>query len=139
MRLRAHPQALAHDTHTRTYGACLPRTRTRAQARGTSHLDFFKFVGRIVGKALYDGQYIDAHFTRSLYKHMLGQPLTYQVCVCVCVCAVCVCVYAPCVRFYAQCTHHTWRKRGRRTFTQSTPEYYKNLACSRSNNRSNDR
>lgn len=49
------------------------------EARGTNHLDFFKFVGRIVGKALYDGQIIDAHFTRSFYKHMLGQPLTYQV------------------------------------------------------------
>ena len=50
------------------------------EARGTNHLDFFKFVGRVVGKALHDGQYIDAYFTRSFYKHMLGQPLTYQVC-----------------------------------------------------------
>mgnify|MGYP001796661803 CR=1 FL=1 len=49
------------------------------EARGTSHLDFFKFVGRVVGKALYDGQYIDAYFTRSFYKHALGQPLTYEV------------------------------------------------------------
>ena len=49
------------------------------EARGTNHLDFFKFVGRVVGKALHDGQYIDAYFTRSFYKHMLGQPLTYQV------------------------------------------------------------
>ena len=24
-------------------------------------------------QALYDGQYVDAHFTRSFYKHMLGQ------------------------------------------------------------------
>lgn len=37
-------------------------------ARGTDHLDFFKFVGRVVGKALHDGQHIDAHFTRSFYK-----------------------------------------------------------------------
>jgi E3 ubiquitin-protein ligase HUWE1 len=29
-------------------------------------------------QALYDGQYVDAHFTRSFYKHMLGQPLTYE-------------------------------------------------------------
>lgn len=46
--------------------------------RGVNHLDFFKFVGRLVGKALYDGQLIDAYFTRSFYKHMLGQPLTYE-------------------------------------------------------------
>ena len=26
-----------------------------------------------VPQALYDGQYVDAHFTRSFYKHMLGQ------------------------------------------------------------------
>jgi hypothetical protein len=30
-------------------------------------------VGRLVGKALYDGQLIDAYFTRSFYKHVLGQ------------------------------------------------------------------
>lgn len=57
------------------------------EVRGTNHLDFFRFVGRIVGKALYDGQLIDAHFTRSFYKHMLGQQLTYEdieVCAMVC-------------------------------------------------------
>jgi len=48
------------------------------EGRGTSHLDYFKFVGRVVGKALHDGQHIDAHFTRSFYKHMLGAPLTYK-------------------------------------------------------------
>jgi hypothetical protein len=26
-----------------------------------------------VGKALHDGQLIDAYFTRTFYKHMLGQ------------------------------------------------------------------
>ena len=49
------------------------------EARGVDHLDFFRFVGRLVGKALFDGQSIDAYFTRSFYKHMLGQRLTYQV------------------------------------------------------------
>ena len=47
-------------------------------ARGTDHLDFFKFVGRVVGKALHAGQAIDAHFTRSFYKHMLGAALRYE-------------------------------------------------------------
>ena len=36
------------------------------------HLSYFRFVGRIVGKAVLDGFLLDAHFTRSLYKHMLG-------------------------------------------------------------------
>lgn len=35
-------------------------------------LNYFRFVGRIVGKAVTDGYLLDAHFTRSLYKHMLG-------------------------------------------------------------------
>ena len=48
------------------------------EARGISHLDYFKFVGHVVGKALLDNQVIDAHFTRSFYKHLLGQPLTYK-------------------------------------------------------------
>eukprot|EP00698_Gefionella_okellyi_P014660 TRINITY_DN406_c0_g1_i1.p1 TRINITY_DN406_c0_g1~~TRINITY_DN406_c0_g1_i1.p1 ORF type:complete len:3198 (-),score=960.76 TRINITY_DN406_c0_g1_i1:108-9701(-) len=36
------------------------------------HLAYFKFVGQIVGKALLEGYLLDAHFTRALYKHMLG-------------------------------------------------------------------
>ena len=42
------------------------------------HLSYFRFVGRIVGKALADGFLLDAHFTRSLYKHMLGMTPTYH-------------------------------------------------------------
>jgi hypothetical protein len=30
----------------------------------TNHLDYFKFVGRIIGKAVCDGHLMDAHFTR---------------------------------------------------------------------------
>jgi E3 ubiquitin-protein ligase HUWE1 len=41
------------------------------------HLTYFKFVGRIVGKAIADGQLLDAHFTHSFYKHILGIPVTY--------------------------------------------------------------
>lgn len=33
--------------------------------------------GRIVGKAIADGQLLDAHFTHSFYKHILGVPVTY--------------------------------------------------------------
>ena len=39
---------------------------------------YFKFVGRIIGKAVADGQLLDAHFTRSFYKHILGVPVSYQ-------------------------------------------------------------
>eukprot|EP00736_Rhodelphis_marinus_P000994 Rmarinus@m.16974 len=40
------------------------------------HLSYFRFVGRVIGKAIYDGQLFDAHFTRSFYKHMLNAPIT---------------------------------------------------------------
>jgi len=42
------------------------------------HLEYFRFVGRIVGKAILDGQLLDAHFTRSMYKHVLGRKVTPQ-------------------------------------------------------------
>ncbi|EST09465.1 hypothetical protein PSEUBRA_000676 [Kalmanozyma brasiliensis GHG001] len=42
------------------------------------HLSFFKFVGRIIGKAIYDGRLLDAYFTRSFYKHILGKPVDYR-------------------------------------------------------------
>jgi len=41
-------------------------------------LQYFKFVGRIIGKAICDGQLLDAHFTRSFYKHILGLPVSYH-------------------------------------------------------------
>ena len=37
---------------------------------------YFKFIGRIIGKALYDGYLLDAYFTRSFYKHMVGEYIT---------------------------------------------------------------
>jgi hypothetical protein len=36
----------------------------------------FRFVGRIVGKALYDNMLLDAHFTRAMYKAMLRLPIS---------------------------------------------------------------
>jgi hypothetical protein len=42
------------------------------------HLSYFKFVGRIIGKAICDGHLLDAHFTRSFYKHILGLPVNYH-------------------------------------------------------------
>lgn len=42
------------------------------------HLSYFKFVGRIIGKAICDGHLMDAHFTRSFYKHILGAPVNFH-------------------------------------------------------------
>ncbi|KAL7689159.1 putative HECT domain, UBA-like superfamily, Ubiquitin-associated domain-containing protein [Plasmopara halstedii] len=42
------------------------------------HLSYFEFVGKVLGKAVADGQLLDAHFTRSFYKHILQLPITYH-------------------------------------------------------------
>ncbi|KAK1316360.1 E3 ubiquitin-protein ligase UPL1 [Acorus calamus] len=42
------------------------------------HLSYFKFVGRVVAKALSDGQLLDVYFSRSFYKHILGLKVTYH-------------------------------------------------------------
>ncbi|GMH25044.1 hypothetical protein Nepgr_026887 [Nepenthes gracilis] len=44
----------------------------------TEHLSYFKFAGRVVAKALFDGQLLDVYFTRSFYKHILGVKVTYH-------------------------------------------------------------
>ena len=42
------------------------------------YLSYFRFVGRLVGKALFDDILLNAYFTRPIYKHLLGQQLTYE-------------------------------------------------------------
>lgn len=42
------------------------------------HLAYFKFIGQIIAKAITDGYLLDVHFTRSFYKHILGQMVTLQ-------------------------------------------------------------
>ncbi|KAI8817902.1 uncharacterized protein EV422DRAFT_196979 [Fimicolochytrium jonesii] len=42
------------------------------------HLLYFKFVGRVIGKAIYDGRLLDAYFTRSFYKSMIGAQVDYK-------------------------------------------------------------
>ncbi|CCM01158.1 uncharacterized protein FIBRA_03206 [Fibroporia radiculosa] len=42
------------------------------------HLSFFKFVGRVIGKAIYDGRLLDAYFARSLYRQILAKPVDYR-------------------------------------------------------------
>lgn len=42
------------------------------------HLQYFKFCGRLVAKAILDGQYLDCHFTRSFYKQILDVPVSWR-------------------------------------------------------------
>jgi len=42
------------------------------------HLLFFKFIGRIIGKALYEGRLLDCYFSRAVYKRILGKPVSVK-------------------------------------------------------------
>ncbi|UXI19882.1 hypothetical protein NH340_JMT05825 [Sarcoptes scabiei] len=43
----------------------------------SNHLSYFKFVGRVISKAIYDNKLLDCYFTRSFYKHILGKAVKY--------------------------------------------------------------
>jgi len=43
-----------------------------------AHLDYFKFIGRIIGKAILEENYIECSFVKALYKIMRGTPLTWN-------------------------------------------------------------
>ena len=39
---------------------------------------FFKFIGRIIGKAVHEGRVLDCHFSRAVYKKLLGRPISIK-------------------------------------------------------------
>lgn len=41
------------------------------------HLLYFRFLGRVMGKALLDQRLVACHMTRHMYKHILGWPITF--------------------------------------------------------------
>ncbi|WEJ95619.1 E3 ubiquitin-protein ligase tom1 [Yamadazyma tenuis] len=42
------------------------------------HLSFFKFIGKIIGKAIFDGCFLDCHFSRAVYKQILGRSVSFK-------------------------------------------------------------
>ncbi|KAI1869310.1 uncharacterized protein JN550_005940 [Neoarthrinium moseri] len=42
------------------------------------HLMFFKFIGRVIGKALYEGRVLDCYFSRAVYKRILGKQVSVK-------------------------------------------------------------
>ncbi len=42
------------------------------------HLMFFEFIGRIIGKALYEGRLLECYFSRAVYKRILGKPVSVK-------------------------------------------------------------
>ena len=43
----------------------------------SNHLSYFKFIGHIIAKAIFDNKFLDCYFTRAFYKHILGVPVKY--------------------------------------------------------------
>lgn len=42
------------------------------------HLQFFKFIGRMIGKALYENRVLDCHFSRAVYKRILDKAVSMK-------------------------------------------------------------
>ena len=42
------------------------------------HLIYFRFLGRVMGKAMFDGHLVKGHMVRHVYKHILGWPITFE-------------------------------------------------------------
>ena len=42
-----------------------------------NHIQYFKFIGRVIAKAIFDNKFMDCYFTRSFYKHILAIPVRY--------------------------------------------------------------
>ncbi|KAL7554541.1 hypothetical protein ACHAWF_018001, partial [Thalassiosira exigua] len=42
------------------------------------HLIYFRFIGRVMGKAMFDRQLVKGHMVKHLYKHILGWPVMFN-------------------------------------------------------------
>jgi len=41
----------------------------------SDHLNFFRFIGRMIGKAVFDGELLELEFSKPLFKMMVGDDL----------------------------------------------------------------
>ncbi|KAJ9234890.1 hypothetical protein DTO169E5_6357 [Paecilomyces variotii] len=78
-------QVLARGMFNPNYALFIPvasdRTTfhpNRLSGVNSEHLMFFKFIGRIIGKALYEGRVLDCHFSRAVYKRILGKSVSLK-------------------------------------------------------------
>ncbi|WEW60822.1 E3 ubiquitin-protein ligase tom1 [Emydomyces testavorans] len=78
-------QVLARGMFNPNYGLFSPvasdRTTfhpSRLSGINQEHLMYFKFIGRIIGKALYEGRVLDCHFSRAVYKRILGKSVSIK-------------------------------------------------------------
>jgi E3 ubiquitin-protein ligase HUWE1 len=78
-------QAIARQMFNPDYALFIPVASdkttfhpNRLSSVNQEHLHFFKFIGRIIGKALYEGRVLDCYFSRAVYKRILGKPVNLK-------------------------------------------------------------
>lgn len=49
-----------------------------AEVLHEDYLVYYRFLGRVMGKALFDRQLVTGHMVHFIYKHMLGWPITFK-------------------------------------------------------------
>lgn len=42
------------------------------------HLYYFRFAGRILAKAIFEGCFVEAHLSKVVYKHIIGRPCSFE-------------------------------------------------------------
>ncbi|KAK4455659.1 hypothetical protein QBC34DRAFT_72580 [Podospora aff. communis PSN243] len=78
-------QVLARQMFDPNYALFIPVSSDRTtfhpnklSAINDEHLSFFKFIGRVIGKALYEGRLLDCYFSRAVYKRILGKAVSVK-------------------------------------------------------------
>ena len=61
--------------HSDNGSSYMPNPKSYVQG---DHLSFFKFIGRVIGKALLENCNLECYFVRSMYKMMIGQKLNFK-------------------------------------------------------------
>ena len=64
-------------TYSSTDQMCLQINHASGTAE-PEHLRYYRFIGQMLAKALFDGQIICHHFVRPLYKHILAWPVVMK-------------------------------------------------------------
>ncbi|KAL9183969.1 hypothetical protein ACHAXT_002055 [Thalassiosira profunda] len=57
---------------------CLQINPASALSCPDDHLIYFRFIGRVMGKAMFDRQLVKGHMVKHLYKHILGWPVMFS-------------------------------------------------------------
>lgn len=78
-------QVLTRDMFNPNYALFIPVSsdKTTFHPNKSSHINeehlrFFNFIGRVIGKAVYEGKLLDCYFSRAMYKRILGKRVSVK-------------------------------------------------------------